>query len=112
MKICILCEDRWIDGARAKAENILPKFASQTTAKLNFLGKPEPTHLKIPLSPSGELPATHWFCAINVNSDTYQKMLAAQEHTIIEEAVPSEFLEKHGLKKIVTFGPNAVDCTN
>lgn len=100
MKICILCEDQWVSSARAKAGEVLAKPCQQATAALSFLGKEEPSHLKIPLSPTGALPATHWFCSIKVNEDTYQKMLAAQEHSIIEEAVPSEFLEKHGLKRI------------
>jgi hypothetical protein len=32
-------------------------------------------------------------------------MLDSQMYTIIEEAVPSEFLDKHNLKKIKSFGP-------
>lgn len=103
MKICILCEDQWVSAARTKAVDVLPKLSQQATAALSFLGKGEPSHLKIPLSPTGELPATHWFCSIKVDETTYQKMLAAQQHTIIEEAVPSEFLEKHGLKRILTW---------
>lgn len=107
MRICILCEDHHVSTARAKAADILPKrVPAQVLAKFKS-GSEEPDHLKVPVSPTGELPATHWFCATKVDEQTYQKMLAVQEHTIIEEAVPSEFLEKHGLKRINGFGPDS-----
>lgn len=99
MRLCILCEDQHVSLARAKAQTVLPKVVDHQTLSALNLGE-VPQHLKIPVSPTGQLPATHWFCSTKVNDETYQKMLAAQQHTIIEEAVPSEFLEKHGLKKI------------
>ena len=89
MRLCILCDDPNITEARERSAEVLPK--SEFTERL-------------PLSSTGELPATHWFCFINVNETTYQKMLTSQKYTIIEEAVPSEFLAKHNLKKIKKFG--------
>lgn len=107
MRLCILCDDPNITEARERSAEVLPK--SEFTERLLELKKmkdPEASldHLKIPLSSTGELPATHWFCFINVNETTYQKMLTSQKYTIIEEAVPSEFLAKHNLKKIKKFG--------
>lgn len=108
MRLCILCEDANVVEARERTASVLPK-SEAAELLLKFKNKEEIDakygHLKVPLSETGCEPATHWFCFINVNEATYQKMLAAQKHTIIEEAVPSEFLMKHNLKKIVRFGP-------
>lgn len=108
MRLCILCEDANITEARKRSAEVLPKYElAEKLLELKKKKDPEVSldHLKIPLSPTGELPATHWFCFINTNEATYQKMLASQKYTIIEEAVPSEFLDKHNLKKIKSFGP-------
>jgi hypothetical protein len=108
MRLCILCEDANITEARKRSAEVLPKY-ELTERLLELKKKKDPKaaleHLKIPLSPTGELPATHWFCFINTNEATYQKMLASQTYTIIEEAIPSEFLDKYNLKKIKSFGP-------
>ena len=108
MRLCILCEDTNIAEARERSATVLPK-TELVKKVLEFKTKANPEvitdHLKIPLSATGELPVTHWFCFVNVNDATYQKMLTSQKYTIIEEAVPSEFLEKHNLKKIQSFGP-------
>jgi hypothetical protein len=103
MRLCILCDDQNITEARERSADVLPKSkAVEKLLELKKMKDPEASfdHLKTPLSSTGELPATHWFCFINVNETTYQKMLASQKYTIIEEAVPSEFLAKHNLKKI------------
>jgi hypothetical protein len=108
MRLCILCENENVVEARKRSAGVLPKRESADRI-IELKKKKDPEfsvdHLTIPLSETGELPATHWFCFVNVNETTYQEMLASQLHTIIEEAVPSEFLERHGLKKIKTFGP-------
>lgn len=103
MKICILCEDANVVEARERSAGVLPKH--ERTPSPTIFGKSEEVdlvskHLSIPLSETGELPATHWFCFVNVSDATYQKMLESQKHTIIEEARPSEFLAKHNLKRI------------
>jgi hypothetical protein len=104
MRLCILCEDANINDARERAATVLPQH--KLTEGLRELKKKKGEdisldHLKIPLSSTGELPATHWFCFINVNEAMHQSMLDSQMHTIIEEGcVPSEFLAEHGLKRI------------
>lgn len=108
MRLCILCENENIMEARKRSITVLPKYklAEHLVELKNKRNSEELLeHLKIPLSPTGELPATHWFCFINVNESTHQKMLESQKYTIIEEAIPSEFLNKHNLKKIKSFGP-------
>ena len=107
MRLCILCSDENITDARERAQIALPATqfqASFAQFKKNKGETPLLDHLKIPLSETGELPATHWFCFINANEDMYQRILASQHNTIIEEAIPSEFLEKHNLKKIKNLG--------
>ena len=84
MRICILCEESKVAQAREKmkSDNIL----------------------NISLSPTGELPATHKMCVLAVTEDKAQEMINSAELTIIEAMNPSEFLKKHGLKKIGKYG--------
>lgn len=84
MRICILCEESKVLQAREKMNN--------------------DNILKIDLSPTGELPATHKFCVMAVPEEKAQKMIEGAELTIIEAMNPKEFLEKHGLKKIGKYG--------
>lgn len=103
MRICILCEDRNVEAARERSAHILPN--QEMVERLIEFKKSRDfessiQHLRVPLSENGDLPATHWFCFVNVNEKTYQQMLESQMYTIIEEAVPSEFLAKHNLKRI------------
>jgi len=116
MKLCILCEDANVIEARQRLLSTLPTPPSGLNIEklLSFKEKigiehsPETSHLKVPCSPTGELPATHWFCFINVNEETHQKMLGNQLYTIIEEdKVPTEFLASHGLQRIKTDSPFA-----
>ena len=109
MRLCILCENENVVEARQRAAVALPKHEALSGAielKKKFNPNFSIDHLTIPLSETGELPATHWFCFIKTDEEAYQRMITSQMYTIIEEAVPSEFLEKHGLKKIKSFGPN------
>jgi hypothetical protein len=80
MRICILCEDSKVQQAREKMKN------SEI--------------LKIDLSPTGELPATHKLCVMAVTEEKANQMMSSAELTIIEAMNPKEFLEKHNLKKI------------
>jgi hypothetical protein len=84
MRICILCEESKVLQAREKmkSDNIL----------------------KIDLSPTGELPATHKLCVMAVTDEKAKKMIDAAELTTIEAMNPKEFLEKHNLKKIGKYG--------
>ena len=60
--------------------------------------------LRIDLSPTGELPATHKLCVMAVTDNKANQMIDSAELTIIEAMNPSEFLEKHGLKKVGKYG--------
>lgn len=107
MRICILCEDSKVVLARQNSKGILGESAEQKPlapmlAKLKQnLGLPEvKEHLSIPVSETGELPATHWFCFMNVTDAGYAKVKSVQEHSIIEESSPKEFLAKWNLQII------------
>ena len=80
MRICILCEESKVQQAREKMKNS--------------------DILKIDLSPTGELPATHKLCVLAVTEEKARKMMDSAELTTIEVMNPKEFLAKHGLKKI------------
>jgi hypothetical protein len=80
MRICILCEESKVQQAREKMKN------SEI--------------LKVDLSPTGELPATHKLCVLAVTEEKAKQMIDSAELTIIEAMHPREFLEKHNLKKI------------
>ncbi len=80
MRICILCEESKVQQAREKMKN------SEI--------------LKIDLSPTGKLPATHKLCVLAVTEEKAKEMIDSAELTIIEAMHPREFLEKHNLKKI------------
>jgi hypothetical protein len=84
MRICILCEESKVLQAREKMKN--------------------DNILKIDLSPTGELPATHKMCVLAVTEQKANEMINSAELTIIEAMNPKEFLEKHNLKKIRKFG--------
>lgn len=82
-RLCILCEDSVIEKARERANSFLNADV-----------------LKIPLSESGNNPATHWFCFLHVPDEMHIKFLEMQENSIIEESGPKEFLSKYKLKII------------
>jgi hypothetical protein len=84
MRICILCEESKVSQAREKMKN--------------------DNILKIDLSPTGELPATHKLCVMAVPEERAQEMINSAELTIIEAMNPKEFLAKHNLKKIGKHG--------
>ncbi len=84
MRICILCEEGKVLQAREKMKN--------------------DNILKIDLSPTGELPATHKFCFMAVTEEKAKQLINSAELTIIEAMGPKEFLEKHNLKKIGNYG--------
>ena len=89
MKVCILCEDSVVSEVRKRSSYVL-----STTNGFDLI------HMNIPLSPTGEMPPTHWFCFSNITPETYQKMLNNQKYSIIEESPPKTFLDKYNLKKI------------
>jgi len=80
MRICILCDASKVEEARQKEKN--------------------DNILNIELSPTGEKPATHYFCTMVVDQKKADKLMAKKEFTIMEIAEPKDFLESHGLKMI------------
>ena len=80
MRICILCDASKVAEARAKEKN--------------------DSILKIELSPTGEKPATHYFCTMVVTQEKANKLMAKKEFTIMGIAEPKDFLEQHNLKII------------
>jgi hypothetical protein len=84
MRICILCEESKVSQVKEKLKN--------------------DNILKIELSPTGELPATHKLCVMAVPEEKAKQLMDSAEFTIIEAMSPKEFLEKHNLKKIGKFG--------
>jgi hypothetical protein len=80
MRICILCDASKVAEARAKEKN--------------------DNILKIELSPTGEKPATHYFCTMVVTQEKADKLIAKKDFTTMEIAEPKDFLEKNGLKMI------------
>jgi hypothetical protein len=80
MRICILCDASKVEEARQKQDN-------------NNI-------LKIELSPTGEGPATHYFCTMVVDQKKADALMAKKEFTIMEIAEPNDFLQKYNLKYI------------
>lgn len=80
MRICILCDASKVEEARQKENN-------------NNI-------LKIELSPTGEKPATHYFCTMVVDQKKADKLMAKKEFTTMEISEPKDFLEKYNLKMI------------
>lgn len=103
MRVCILCEDKNIKEARENSKNLFP--INKSEVNMSFFSQKikdslPKEHLSIPLSQSGELPATHWFCFISTNEESLSKMRNNALYSIIEESSPKEFLEKWNLKII------------
>jgi hypothetical protein len=84
MRICILCEEAKVLQVREKMKN--------------------DNILKIDLSPTGELPATHKLCVMAVTEEKAKQLMDSAELTTIEAMNPKEFLKKHNLKKIGKYG--------
>lgn len=102
MRLCILCEDSKVELARENIKTVpnnkpKPVLHPALQAYKETLTK---VHLSIPVSETGELPATHWFCFMNVTQEGYDQLLSIQEHSVIEEGSPKEFLSKWNLKII------------
>lgn len=57
--------------------------------------------LKIPVSETGELPATHWFCTMAGEESKMNAIYAKKKVSIMELNIgPKEFLNKWNLKII------------
>ena len=76
MRICILCEDINIVEARENCKNIFPVEKLEiNVSKFIDSDKLPKTHLSIPVSETGELPATHWFCFMSTNEEAYNRII-------------------------------------
>lgn len=57
--------------------------------------------LKIPLSPTGEEPATHWFCTMAGSDEKMNAIYAKRNLSVMELGTsPKDFLQRWGLKII------------
>jgi hypothetical protein len=89
MRVCILCKDEHVSIVREESRKIFTNSSADVSK-----------HLTIPLSETGLAPATHWFCFMNVNEDSYKKLISLQNYSIIEESAPKEFIQKWNLKLV------------
>jgi hypothetical protein len=87
MNICILCKDVDLIRARKASKNLFPNTD-------------ENNNLTIPVSKTGLMPVTHWFCFMNVPESFYNHLLDIKDTLIIENIQPKEFLNKWGFKLI------------
>lgn len=87
MFICILATNENVEQVRERAKQI-EKFAERADI------------LKIPVSESGEAPATHWFCWFKPSEEVKEKIFELQDLSEVEISSPINFLEKKNLKRI------------
>ena len=81
MRICILTED-------SKVQEVRDSW-------------PNKNILKIPVSPTGEEPATHWFCSMAGEESKMMEIYNKKNLSIMElDISPREFLNKWNLKII------------
>lgn len=59
------------------------------------------TLLRIPLSPTGALPATAWFCSFAATPEIKTKILELQDLSEVSFGSAKAFLETKGLKYII-----------
>jgi len=84
MRICIICEDKWVEEVRESSKDIISGH----------------NNLSIPLSPTGEFPATHWLCVCSVNEEIWKKFEERRKYTQMYQSLPSVLLEELKLKRI------------
>lgn len=78
--------------------NILTENSNVEQVRESWVNK---NVMKIPVSPTGELPATHWFCSMAGEESKMNDIYAKKNLSIMElEIGPKEFLNKWNLKII------------
>lgn len=87
MLLCILAKDEDVEAVRATALSNCPEFQGQ---KL----------LTVPVSATGHLPATHWFCCFPVSKPFYEKLMSVKKLSEMELDSPQNFLKERNLKII------------
>jgi hypothetical protein len=88
MRICILATNENVEAVRLSAKEKIPELA------------PFPL-LTIPASPTGELPATHWYCSFLASQEMTDRLMAIK--TLSEMEITNNtkrILEEKGLKTI------------
>lgn len=83
VRLCILVDDAHVDEVRRIGKKVMLHFC-----------------LKIPVSATGENPATHWFCTMTVNQELHDKLMKLANWSEMEVGRPKAFLEKRGLRVI------------
>lgn len=87
MRMCILVTNDNVEIARQRGDELIPSLNGQ---KL----------LNIPVSATGELPVTHWFCQFLVSEQMRDHLLSIKTVTEMEIADPIKFLNERNLKII------------
>jgi hypothetical protein len=80
----IVCEDRHVEEVRESSQALIQSKAN----------------MRIPLSPTGNLPATHWMCVLYVTEEGRERLSSLRKHSIIAKASPKFVLSELGLKTI------------
>ena len=83
MRVNILCPNSKVEESREIAKGITKEIA-----------------LKIPVSATGKMPATHWFCTLETDESGYNKIMELKKNSVIESGYPKQFLDKWGLQII------------
>lgn len=78
MRVSILCPDEYIEEVRSKARELISSHISLTT----------------PLSRSGELPQTHWFCTCYLTNEGMKKIHELKKYTTIYTGNPKAILKE------------------
>ena len=100
-RICILCDNSNIDLARENTRKIFNTTEKTFSIPIRLpADKVIQDYLHIPVSETGKQPVEKWFCFMNTNDESYQKIIDNNKYSIIEESGPKEFLEKWNLKII------------
>ncbi len=91
MRISILVSDANVAAVRAAAISGLKNYPKLIHANL----------LSIPVSPTGDLPVTHWFCNFEGSDGLLEKLLALQNLSEIAVADATDFLTQKNLKYVL-----------
>jgi hypothetical protein len=84
MRFSIVCPDEHIQQAREEGKSLISSHVVLTT----------------PLSKTGEMPQTHWFCTCYLTEEGFRKFKDLQKNTSIYQGPPSKVLKDLDLKII------------
>ncbi len=87
MGLCILAASENVNEVRLTARTVLPDLSSI---------------LDVPVSPTGAMPPTHWFCCFKVSPEMCDTLLGLENLSEMQVTnSPKDFLGERGLKPIV-----------